>query len=396
MRIGVYGGTFNPIHRGHLTAARAAADALGLEKVLLIPDNLPPHKALPAGSATSEDRLEMCRLTAGEVPGLEVLDLELRRSGPSYTSDTLAELHAQYPDDELWLLVGSDMFLSLQEWHEPERILSLAGIAAFHRTRGDETERFAQQKANLEQIYGARVALLENPDVVEISSTELRVQLAQGRGRSFLTEAVCGYVLRRGLYGTHADLKHLTPEELRPIALSFLKPKRMPHVLGTEHEAAVLARRYGADVTSARIAALLHDCTKKLSMEEQLALCEQYGIALDELERKNLKLLHAKTGAAIARDLFGVSDEIYWAIYWHTTGKADMTKLEKVIYLADYIEPSRDFPGVEKLRRAVHADLEHGLLMALEDSIEEMRQRGNPVHPNTVEARDYLLRGKNQ
>ena len=396
MRIGVYGGTFNPIHRGHLTAARAAADALGLEKVLLIPDNLPPHKALPAGSATGEDRLEMCRLTAGEVPGMEVLDLELRRSGPSYTSDTLAELHAQYPDDELWLLVGSDMFLSLQEWHEPERILSLAGIAAFHRTRGDETERFAQQKANLEQIYGARVALLENPDVVEISSTELRVQLAQGRGRSFLTEAVCGYVLRRGLYGTHADLKHLTPEELRPIALSFLKPKRMPHVLGTEHEAAVLARRYGADVTSARIAALLHDCTKKISMEEQLALCEQYGIALDELERKNLKLLHAKTGAAIARDLFGVSDEIYWAIYWHTTGKADMTKLEKVIYLADYIEPSRDFPGVEKLRRAVHADLEHGLLMALEDSIEEMRQRGNPVHPNTVEARDYLLRGKNQ
>ena len=396
MRIGVYGGTFNPIHRGHLTAARAAADALGLEKVLLIPDNLPPHKALPAGSATGEDRLEMCRLTAGEVPGMEVLDLELRRSGPSYTSDTLAELHAQYPDDELWLLVGSDMFLSLQEWHEPERILSLAGIAAFHRTRGDETERFAQQKANLEQIYGARVALLENPDVVEISSTELRVQLAQGRGRSFLTEAVCGYVLRRGLYGTHADLKHLTPEELRPIALSFLKPKRMPHVLGTEHEAAVLARRYGADVTSARIAALLHDCTKKLSMEEQLALCEQYGIALDELERKNLKLLHAKTGAAIARDLFGVSDEIYWAIYWHTTGKADMTKLEKVIYLADYIEPTRDFPGVEKLRRAVHADLEHGLLMALEDSIEEMRQRGNPVHPNTVEARDYLLRGKNQ
>ena len=158
MRIGVYGGTFNPIHRGHLTAARAAADALGLEKVLLIPDNLPPHKALPAGSATGEDRLEMCRLTAGEVPGMEVLDLELRRSGPSYTSDTLAELHAQYPDDELWLLVGSDMFLSLQEWHEPERILSLAGIAAFHRTRGDETERFAQQKANLEQIYGARVA----------------------------------------------------------------------------------------------------------------------------------------------------------------------------------------------------------------------------------------------
>ena len=388
MRIGVYGGTFNPIHRGHLTAARAAADALGLEKVLLIPDNLPPHKALPAGSATGEDRLEMCRLTAGEVPGMEVLDLELRRSGPSYTSDTLAELHAQYPDDELWLLVGSDMFLSLQEWHEPERILSLAGIAAFHRTRGDETERFAQQKANLEQIYGARVALLENPDVVEISSTELRVQLAQGRGRSFLTEAVCGYVLRRGLYGTHADLKHLTPEELRPIALSFLKPKRMPHVLGTEHEAAVLARRYGADVTSARIAALLHDCTKKLSMEEQLALCEQYGIALDELERKNLKLLHAKTGAAIARDLFGVSDEIYWAIYWHATGKADMTLLEKILYMADYAEPHRSWS--EEAHGLAMQDLDAGVLLGLENTIKFTRAQGRQVHYRTIEARDWL------
>ena len=135
MRIGVYGGTFNPIHRGHLTAARAAADALGLEKVLLIPDNLPPHKALPAGSATGEDRLAMCRLTAGEVPGMEVLDLELRRSGPSYTSDTLAELHAQYPDDELWLLVGSDMFLSLQEWHENSEPCGHRGLSPYARRR---------------------------------------------------------------------------------------------------------------------------------------------------------------------------------------------------------------------------------------------------------------------
>ena len=395
MRIGVYGGTFNPIHRGHLTAARAAVRALRLDRLLLVPDNLPPHKDLPAGSATGADRLEMCRLTASEVPGMEVLDVELRRRGPSYTSDTLEALHEQYPDDELWLLVGSDMFLSLQEWHEPEKILELAGIAAFHRTGQGEEALFARQKAFLQEKYGARVELLVNPELIEISSTDVRGMLAQGGGREYLTEAVYGYILRRGLYGTHTDLKHLTPQALRPIALSFLKPKRMPHVLGTEREAVFLAEKYGADVTDARIAALLHDCTKKLSMDEQLALCEKYGIALDELERKNLKLLHAKTGAAIARDLFGVSDEIYGAIYWHTTGKANMTKLEKVIYLADYIEPNRDFPGVDELRRAVHANLDSGLLTALEDSIEEMRSMGNPVHPNTVEARDYLLRGKN-
>ena len=138
------------------------------------------------------------------------------------------------------------------------------------------------------------------------------------------------------------------------------------------------------------LAALLHDCTKKLSMEEQLALCEQYGIALDALEKKALKLLHAKTGAALARDVFGVDDEIYNAILWHTTGKPDMTVLEKVIYLADFIEPTRDFPGVDALRRTVWEDLDRGLLMGLEMTVEEMEEMGNPIHVNTLAARDYL------
>ena len=116
-----------------------------------------------------------------------------------------------------------------------------------------------------------------------------------------------GYILREHLYGTNLDLKRLTVQQLRPIALSYLKPKRMPHVLGTEQEAVRLAERYGADVTKARIAALLHDCTKKLDMDEQLALCRHYGIPLDELEQKALKLLHSKTGAAIAREIADIT-----------------------------------------------------------------------------------------
>ena len=184
----------------------------------------------------------------------------------------------------------------------------------------------------------------------------------------------------------------LTPDELRPIALSYLKPKRMPHVLGTEQEAVRLARRYGGNEIQARIAALLHDCTKKLDMPEQLALCAQYGIELDELEQKALKLLHSKTGAAIARDVFGVEDAVYDAIWYHTTGKPDMTLLEKIIYLADYIEPSRDFDGVDTLRQAVYEDLDHGLLMGLSMTIQEMEEMGNPVHHLTRDARDYLLK----
>ena len=394
MKIGVYGGTFNPPHLGHVTAARAVFELLKLDLLLLVPDGQPPHKMLPPGSPTPEQRLEMTRL-AGEQLGLgekvRTLDLELKREGRSYTAETLRQLHQQYPEDELWLLMGTDMFLTLQAWREPGEILSLAGIAAFGRTEADTEELFSVQRDYLYRTYPqARIFTLTIPGVVDVSSTELRTMLARGEGGNLLPPAVYGYILREGLYDTRADLKHLPLRTLRPVALSYLKHKRIPHVLGTEQEAIRLAERYGADVEKARVAALLHDCTKRLDMEEQLALCRQYGIRLDALEQQALKLLHAKTGAAIARDVFGVDDEIYRAIWWHTTGHAGMTLLEKIMYLADYIEPSRDFPGVDKLRAVCYKDLDEGLLMGLEMTIEEMTSMGNPVHHATIEARDAL------
>ena len=394
MKIGVYGGTFNPPHLGHLTAARAVFDLLKLDKLLLVPAGLPPHKALPAGSPTAEQRLEMTRLAAEQLglgDRVQVLDLELRRQGKSYTADTLSQIRELYPEAELWLLMGTDMFLTLQTWHEPEAIFAQAGIAAFGRTEEDTEELFSVQREYLYRTYpDARIFTLTIPGVVDISSTELREQLSADRGANLLAPAVYGYILREGLYGTGTELKHLPLSKLRPVALSYLKHKRIPHVLGTEQEAIRLAERYGADVEKARVGALLHDCTKKLDMEAQLALCRHYGIQLDELEQKALKLLHAKTGAAIARDVFGVDEEIYSAILWHTTGHANMTLLEKILYLADYIEPSRDFPGVDKLRAVCYKNLDAGLLMGLEMTIGEMNAMGNPVHHATIEARDAL------
>lgn len=394
MKIGVYGGTFNPPHLGHLTAARAVFDLLKLDKLLLVPAGLPPHKALPAGSPTAEQRLEMTRLAAEQLglgDRVQVLDLELRRQGKSYTADTLSQIRELHPEAELWLLMGTDMFLTLQTWHEPEAIFAQAGIAAFGRTEEDTEELFSVQREYLYRTYpDARIFTLTIPGVVDISSTELREQLSADRGANLLAPAVYGYILREGLYGTGAELKHLPLSKLRPVALSYLKHKRIPHVLGTEQEAIRLAERYGADVEKARVGALLHDCTKKLDMEAQLALCRHYGIQLDELEQKALKLLHAKTGAAIARDVFGVDEEIYSAILWHTTGHANMTLLEKILYLADYIEPSRDFPGVDKLRAVCYKNLDAGLLMGLEMTIGEMNAMGNPVHHATIEARDAL------
>lgn len=393
MNIGIYGGTFDPPHAGHVAAAQAAMEALHLDKLLLIPDAQPPHKQLPQGSATPQQRYDMTVLATASLGKLaEVSDMELRRAGVSYTADTLAALRAQYPEDTLYLLMGSDMFLSLHTWRRPEDIVALAHIAPFSRETEDESAAFDAQKAYLEQHFAAQVTVIPNPQVVEVSSTEIRARLARGQGGELLPPPVWGYIQRERLYGTRTDLTHLTPEALRPIALSYLKPKRMPHVLGTEQEAVRLAEKYGADVTKARIAALLHDCTKKLDMDEQLALCRQYAIPLDELEQKALKLLHSKTGAAIARDVFAADDEIYNAILYHTTGKPDMTLLEKIIYLADYIEPTRDFPGVETLRRTVYEDLDRGLLLGLTMTIDEMEEMGNPVHHMTRDARDYLLK----
>jgi nicotinate-nucleotide adenylyltransferase len=394
LKIGIYGGTFDPIHQGHMVAAKQAAEGLGLDKLLLIPAGIPPHKDLPQETAPAEHRMEMTRLAAERLGlpksvSVEVLDMEVRREGKSYTRDTVRALHEAYPQDELWLLMGTDMFLTLHTWNHPEEICALAGICAFGRAKGDEAQ-FAPEKQFLEENYGAKVVLLTLEGVVEVSSTQLRTQLSEGGEPEGLDPSIYGYILRKGLYGVKVDLKHLTDQQLRSASYSMVKAKRIPHIRGTEETAALLAKRWGVDEELARRAAILHDCTKYLNLEEQLKLCEDYGILLDNLEQHALKLLHSKTGAAIARNTYGACDEIYWAIYWHTTGKADMTRLEKVIYIADYMEPTRDFPGVEKLRELVYQDLDAAVLLGLEMSVEEMEEMGNPVHFRTLEARDWL------
>ena len=376
-----------------MAAARQAAKALELDKLLLIPTRVPPHKALTEDVAGPEHRLEMTRFAvqALNLDGVaEASDLELRREGKSYTLDTLREIRALYPKGELFLLLGTDMFLTFHQWRHPEEIAKLCTLCAFHRSALDSAGDFASQKRRLERKFGAHVKFVDLQEVVDISSTRLRQMLPAGQGREFLAPAVYGCILREGLYGTNADLRRLSLEDLRCVALSMLDPRRIPHVLGTEETAAALALRWGADEESARRAALLHDCTKKFDKELQLALCRQYGIEPDAAERREGKILHAITGAAVAYADFGVSGEVRDAIRWHTTGKADMTLLEKIIYLADYIEPTRDFCDLTELRRLAFEDLDGALLLGFTMAVEDLAKKGMPVHPNSVLARDYL------
>ena len=350
MKIGIYGGTFNPPHLGHMAAARAAMAVLGLDKLFFIPAALPPHKELPADGAGAEHRLAMTALMAdglGESIGrrgdVEALDIELRRTGKSYTVDTLEELHSRFPEDELWLLMGTDMFLTIQNWYQPERIFQYAGVAAFSRSHDDTGEMFEEQSQYLSERFHARTTIVNLPQIHEIASRDLRRMLAsEWTGGNvdpaqYLWLPVYGYILREGLFGTKADLKNLSDKHLRAISYSMVKAKRLPHIKGTEETAVALAKFWGVDPDKARRAAILHDCTKYWELEPQVAACDKYGIELDELERQSPKLLHSKTGAAMAKYIFGEPDDVYNAIFCHTTGKPGMTTFDKIIYLADYM-----------------------------------------------------------
>ena len=387
-RIGIYGGTFNPPHIGHVRAAYHGAAALNLTKLLVIPSCISPHKQLPGNSASGQQRLEMLQLCFGEGEQITVSDLELRRGGASFTYETVAQLRENYPEAELVLFMGTDMFLSFLTWKNPELILQGASLAVFYRGETGETEKIARQKAFLE-AQGAKVYLVENP-ITAISSTDLRRMLVFGCADPFLPEGVAAYIRSCGLYDTADSFRNLSMEDLEKTVVSLLKPNRVAHVLGCRDTAAELARIWGANEVDAARAGILHDITKALDGPLQLTLCKEYGIILDNFSSKNPKTLHALTGSLVAERIFGESAAVVSAIRSHTTGKAEMNLLEKIIYVADYMEPNRDFPGVAELRRLAYTDIDKALKLGLEMTLQMLRSQGREISLESQQALQYL------
>ena len=198
MRIGIMGGTFNPPHTGHINAALAAREELSLSRLIFIPSSLPPHKKISENSATTEQRLFMTKLAADSISA-EVSDMEISRGGTSYTVETLRELKKEYPDDELWFIMGTDMFLSIETWREPCEIFLLCSIAAVPRN-DDDREKLISHSRYLSEKYGTKSQVMKK-DAIDISSSELREKIAEGKALEFLPEAVYSYILKEGLYG---------------------------------------------------------------------------------------------------------------------------------------------------------------------------------------------------
>ena len=190
------GGTFNPPHNGHVHAAQQAAQALRFDRLLLIPDNVPPPKTLPKGSASGEQRLEMTRRMAKLIPGAEASDMELQRGGRSYTAETLRRLTAEHPGSELYFIMGTDMLLTLDQWREPEVICALATLAVIARDEADRTA-IARKAVWLKDKWQARVAIVDCP-ALPVSSTEVRAD--RQRCREMVPAEIFAYIERQNLY----------------------------------------------------------------------------------------------------------------------------------------------------------------------------------------------------
>ena len=389
-RIGIYGGSFNPPHVGHIQAAKQAIHALNLRKLYVIPALNAPHKELPPNSPTPEQRLQMLRIALADCPQAEVSSMELERQGASYTYETVLSIKQQHPEDELVLRMGTDMYLSFPTWKNPESILKNAALGVFYRGEKGEAAANQAQKEKME-AQGVKVYLVDN-EVIAISSTQMRRLLAFRCAGELLPNGVLDYIRENYLYDTRTDWKRLPMDQLEQVVIRLLNPNRVNDVLGCRDTAVALAQHWGANVTDAARAGILHDITKAIDGPLQLTLCNAYGRILSDFSRKYPKTLHALTGSLVAERIFGENAAVVSAIEHHTTGKADMSLLEKIIYVADYMEPNRNFPGVEQLRHLAFTDIDGALKLGLEMTLEHLNRQGNEVSPESRAAHAWLNR----
>lgn len=391
-KIALFGGTFDPIHSGHIQLALGFARRLGLDQVLLMPTFVPPHKLKP-DMASAEDRLAMCRLAAQADPVLHVSDLEIARGGASFTADTLEALRAQHPGAQLYLITGADMFLTLGTWWRFSDITAMAVLCA--APRGGVTIGELRHYAAQLEAAGAR-CVVEDIQAMDISSTQIRDLLRRGEPvGDTLPGPVAAYIAQKGLYrqansGQAWDMEDQFVEILR----GRLTSKRFRHSLAVAEEAERLARQVGADPRKARIAGLLHDILRCADGDAQLQILRDFDILLDNVERQAPALWHARAGAVFIEKVLGVTDpEIVAAVRYHTTARGGMSLLEKVLYMADITSADRTYPDVEETRRRVGISLDEGMLYALDYSIRESLDKKRAIHPDTLAAYNELVLG---
>ncbi|MBO5488355.1 MAG: nicotinate-nucleotide adenylyltransferase [Eubacterium sp.] len=392
-KIGILGGTFNPIHNVHLQMAEAAYRQFHLDEVWFMPNNVPAYKERDV-IVSKEHRKRMVQHAIAPYRHFMFSDIDMNREGLTYTRDTLLACKEKYPDTHFYFIIGEDSLQSFDTWYKPEEIVRMCTLIAC--TRGSKQEMIDEICGTMGRKYNGdfRSFVLSHSN---ISSSAIRAccegkELPVGQ----VPDCILNYIKLHGLYGTKALSwkSYKGKHKVLPMLQATLRPKRYIHTLGVATTAACLAMIHDVDVERAECAGLLHDCGKYFDDDEMIALCDLYKIELSDFERNNPALIHGKLGSYLAKVRYGVTDEeILSAIACHTTGKCDMTDLEKIIYIADYMEPNRKMEcsphSLSEVRRASFANLNQALVMILENTISYLKETNRPIDELSLNTYDY-------
>lgn len=395
--IGIMGGTFNPIHEGHIAIAKAAYEQYKLDEVIFIPSGNPPHKK-DMSIASDKDRYNMVCDSVCQYPYFSVSSIEIDREGYSYTYETLKELSKKYSSDKLYFIVGADSLFYLEEWKHPELIMKYAVILVANRDDSND-EKLKEHIDFIKKTYGGEIGII-NVNRIPISSTQIRENRFDDR---YVPTAVIEYIREHHLYwgknnmetvvtnGFNDNLEYI--EKIKKKLVKKLDHARYIHTLGVAYTAASMAMCHDLDYNKAFLAGLLHDCAKCVPDDKKIVKCRKYDLPISEVELANPYLLHSKLGAVYAAKKYKVTDEdILNSITYHTTGRANMSDLEKIIFIADYIEPGRfKAARLDKIRTMAFINLDECTYMILSDTIDYLASKKNSasIDSTTLEAFEY-------
>ncbi len=366
MKIAIFGGSFDPVHKEHLRLVQTAIAHLSLDKMIIMPSRIAPHK-LNGAFASEKARFEMCKLAFSGENKVEVSDFELMRAQTSYTYLTCRALHEQYPNDQLYWLVGADMLEDFFGWKNPEDILKNVTLVACGR---GSVAVSAFHKKFFERFQRDFIELPFTGE--EVSSTRLRIDVAFGKENGAMLPQVANYIRENSLYAHPAIAPALTLE----------KEERREHSYRVAKMATARARSLGLSESKALLASALHDCGKYVPLTSPLL--KDFTLPQGVVEPVPAPVLHQFTGAYLAEHFLHVEDsEVLDAVRYHTSGKVNMSVFEKLIFLADLLEEGRSYRGVEELRALFYTDFEGCFVRALREQCAYLESTGVPVYPLT-------------
>lgn len=388
MKVGILGGTFDPIHNAHIEIAKAALTQFQLDKVLIMPTPNPPHK----DKTTITDnfhRINMIKMAISSCDNIEFSDFELNTQGVTYTADTLYLLNEINPDIEYYFILGSDSILSFSSWYRPDVITKYAKLLTVRRD--DESSKLMEQKiSEIENEFNTKIGIIEMKSM-DVSSSYVRTHDLDSI-INLVPECVYNYIKSNNLYSDNNVNRAWSINKITQDLKKTLKPSRYKHTLSVAKTAKEMAETFNENPNKAYFAGILHDCAKNYSDDTLIKVCIENKLDINDFEKNNPQLLHGKVGAFVANTKYGITDkEILSAITWHTTGRPDMTTLEKIIFCADYIEPGRyKQPNLEELRKIALSDLDMLTFRILEDTVAYLKQLSrDSIDDNTMVAYKY-------